>query len=1167
MITYINALGNLGHDGAALHLLRAIEGVPSRDPHPRAVAVYQLIKAAVANPTLYRPVVLALIANEAENEEVRMAAITVLPYTRPHSSQLNALAIRTWWEPSRQVASYIFSTLRTLAKLPTHNMLYSIIAEKAQQAHRLAKPINTGIQMSHNFMISQFLDTLKAAVDFKLQKVTTEESTFPKQIFLEDSVVTKSHKAKIFEAAVNVVGAEYIVNKLYEVYATMLPQEEQRKMESQENYIKNIVHVESRRPKKPEAHLTVKVLGLQRIFSLDNRVMEEIIEEVTRDTLEVLRRHNSLSKDFIKVIDLNGNHATIPTECGLPVYIAHQTPLVISGRASLKAKLNNMKNGEASLAIEPVVNYKQITQAGVFCPITKKFLSAGVDTHVHVALPLRTEVVVKDGQYTVSVGSPRDEESQKEKPVFQLRVKPYTSAFDLTTPTLIPISKVRDAKIIKSRYQEPMRKEYPLGRPLGLNLRLKIETENPTYDLAEFIEGLYQHKPLTLLTLPLPLKTVRDHSVSVIYNPRDSNTKDASLSFSFGYAEKKQSGSDPEVTTYNNVRVPSEIERKSREESERYSGEEKEEKRDECEREKIAQEEKRECMRERSRQSRPSSEIEEYCSKRSFIYKSSHTSYKSTKKCLKSILEPIRNAARAVSVHVQAALHGERYVVEKKVQAEIAISEDSSQGQKKENQVKVKFAVKTPHSQLPYEVELSALRMLERPSSEWDIDAIMREAIGTKINVRAQFGRRQERQEIVQLDIQAERSSEQKQFVRNSEFFKRCESDLARNWQLSQSCKKARHHAASLDEIKAEVALPKVVARSPVTATVVGMAQATLLPYLYIEESNYNRQSADQDHIKVRSKIAPHGKYFSVEIEANRQKVILKNIRIVPVIQPLVPFCVMKSLPMHLVKEVSQHGLPASCVVDGNKYELELVKAGRGSRSQAGKVKVNGQMKQGVPKGQYEIFEDEYNQIVKYADGVIEIMSAKYGLKVRADSMSTQVVAFPLKLGSSSLGLCGDFNGEKTADVKSAKQCVMSSPKLAAYSYMVEDRKCAGIPAPEKEKFEREEGHCIRKEVVPSKVYDIFTAMHHASKRRQASLQHVVQQQGQQICISKRPVKACGYEAKPKEIVPREMPFFCVSADREGRTLQRMAQRGERIDRAEKRPTAFTASVYEPRQC
>merc|ERR1712098_233140 len=80
LLTYINALGNLGHHGAALHLLRVIEGVPSRDPLPRSVAVYQLIKAAKANPVLYRPVILALIANEAESEEVRMAAVTVLPW-------------------------------------------------------------------------------------------------------------------------------------------------------------------------------------------------------------------------------------------------------------------------------------------------------------------------------------------------------------------------------------------------------------------------------------------------------------------------------------------------------------------------------------------------------------------------------------------------------------------------------------------------------------------------------------------------------------------------------------------------------------------------------------------------------------------------------------------------------------------------------------------------------------------------------------------------------------------------------------------------------------------------------------------------------------------------------------------------------------------------------
>merc|ERR1712215_543658 len=262
---------------------------------------------------------------------------------------------------------------------------------------------------------------------------------------------------------------------------------------------------------------------------------------------------------------------------------------VVSGEAVADIQLKDIMDMKAGVTIKPVVNYKQITQAGIFCPITKKFLVAGVDTHVHVALPLQAEVMVRDGQYTVYVGTPMDEESRKEKPVFELRVKPYSAAYDLSAPTLLSIPKCYDAKIIRSGHQELQRKEYPLGRPLGLDLRLKVETEQPTFDIAEVIQSLYQHRPLTLLTLPLPLKTVKDHSVSVIFNPRDSNTKDASLSFSFGYAEKRQSGSDPEVTTYNNVRVPSEIERKCREESERYSGEEKEEKRDECERENIAQ--------------------------------------------------------------------------------------------------------------------------------------------------------------------------------------------------------------------------------------------------------------------------------------------------------------------------------------------------------------------------------------------------------------------------------------------------------------------------------------------------------------------------------------------------------------------------------------------------
>jgi len=198
---------------------------------------------------------------------------------------------------------------------------------------------------------------------------------------------------------------------------------------------------------------------------------------------------------------------------------------------------------------------------------------------------------------------------------------------------------------------------------------------------------------------------------------------------------------------------------------------------------------------------------------------------------------------------------------------------------------------------------------------------------------------------------------------------------------------------------------------------------------------------------------------------------------------------------------------------------------------------------------------------------VFEIFNAKYGMIVRADRLTAEVVTFQHRLRNLACGLCGDLNDEKTADVRSAQQCVMSHPRLAAYSFMVEDRKCAGIPTADRALFNKEATQCVKKEVVPAKVYDIFLNMHHANKMRQATLRHVVQQQGQKICISKRQVKVCGADALPKEIVPREMPFFCVAADREGRILQKMAQMGERIERAEKLPTAVTATIYEPLRC
>ena len=435
-LIYINSLGNLGLQEASYALLEVIEGKMTSHPHPRSVAVYKLIRVARTNPSIYRPVILAIIQNIAENEEVRMAAISVLPYTLPSTADMQKLAIRTWFESSQQVASYITTTLKSLKDLPLQAALYHKIAQKAEAAYKLAKPIKTGIQTSHNIKIVQFLDTLKSAVTLKLQYVNSEESAIPRTMYVKSDVQTKSQKKELFESAVYIQGSEVLVEKLYNMYS--LIQNQKVPKHTQES----VLNIKNRMTKQPEAHVTLKMLGLQRFYSIDSQFVQGIILQLTNEFTED-SQSMGIKKDFLKVIDLDGYSNIIPTESGIPLYVQHRTPMVISTHASMVM----VKNGEAEIKIKPVFNYKQTTRVGIYCPFTQKFLGTGVDTSMHVAVPIRADVALQHGQLSITLKTPVDFESQKVKPIVELKVMPYT-----TERTLIPLTS--ETKIIHSHFTE-----------------------------------------------------------------------------------------------------------------------------------------------------------------------------------------------------------------------------------------------------------------------------------------------------------------------------------------------------------------------------------------------------------------------------------------------------------------------------------------------------------------------------------------------------------------------------------------------------------------------------------------------------------------------------------------------------------------------------------------
>merc|ERR1719147_119505 len=95
-----------------------------------------------------------------------------------------------------------------------------------------------------------------------------------------------------------------------------------------------------------------------------------------------------------------------------------------------------------------------------------------------------------------------------------------------------------------------------------------------------------------------------------------------------------------------------------------------------------------------------------------------------------------------------------------------------------------------------------------------------------------------------------------------------------------------------------------------------------------------------------------------------------------------------------------------------------------------------------------------------FQDGVVSVHVPEQGLIVLSNGSVVEIVA-PQLLKSRAVGLCGDMNGERTADLKTPGMCILR-PRLAALSFMLNKsgakagfERCSGLPATLKEEFVR----------------------------------------------------------------------------------------------------------------
>merc|ERR1712029_831086 len=117
--------------------------------------------------------------------------------------------------------------------------------------------------------------------------------------------------------------------------------------------------------------------------------------------------------------------------------------------------------------------------------------------------------------------------------------------------------------------------------------------------------------------------------------------------------------------------------------------------------------------------------------------------------------------------------------------------------------------------------------------------------------------------------------------------------------------------------------------------------------------------------------------------------------------------------------------------------------------------------------------------IQHFQDNVVSVYIPEQGLQVLFNGIMIEVVA-PQLLKSRTVGLCGDMDGEKSADLRTPRMCIMR-PHLAALSFVLNKsgsapgfERCSGIPSALKPEFLREDNKCTREVIVPTPISKLF---------------------------------------------------------------------------------------------
>jgi len=1063
-VSAILALGKTGHLKALKTLLKEIEQVSLQTEENsatkvsmiearRSIAVNALKRIAKMNPIETRPILMSVIVNPVESAEVRIAAVSVLPFSQPTTAEIQKLAIRSWLEPSKQVSSFIVSTLRSLAYTQVPEL--KIVGMKARSVLSLIKNKQYGFQYSHNVNYSSFVEYLRVLINNEYQLVNSKESLIPHKMSMKTVYYSPSNSFKVptLDFSAYTYGMDFLLEKYLHFFST----EEQTtsSIRQQLNKISEELKLKTRELSTPFGFLFNSWNGIDSSLYLDSEFVLETLEELTSK----FESGHQAEFNHIGSHMLFDSSYMFVTEAGFPILATSVMPIVYSIRGSLmvspmEGKMLPKINGK----FMPVLNGKMETRFGVISPFTKEMIGSGVDMSIHSSLPLELEGKMSQGQIDLSVRLPA--EGNKIVP-FHGFVLPYTFKHNLKQIT--PVSQSSQKKIVSGLKRQPLKME--IGQSLGLSARFAYESDAKSVDIFSYIHKITQHTPLSILESAIFPSSVRMTSVALVFNPSQSETKEFNIVVRLSTKGMMHSLSRRVIT------------------EQQISGE------------------------------------------------------------FSNVHNVMSQLEKANIVEITGMTKGSSGSELKKIQSIIVLGKPTGISSTMSHLAAVEASINGQSYALKYEGKIVVPRMMNR----WNIERMLEESLNGGFQGELSFGKSSQL-ESFKVVADLEKTEQLKKEVRESPEYKKCMAEQQHGEMLTPTCTMVRREAASLDKIRLTVQTPKALSKTYFMTLLDSVSKALLLSQVESEQI-YN---GTEGLLMVEARAERTSQLVTyAKVQTPTREFVLRNVRLMGYTKSVFPSTFL-STPMEVAAlKMSGYHMPPTCrvepsfirtfdnmtvdykindcehvlLLDGSRHipvsviaktvesEKKIVKILSGITevkmipvSGSMKVMVNGEELRLPAAGERLVKKNQEGKtlvIVKhFQDGVVSVHVPEQGLKVLSNGSRIEVVA-PQMLKSRTVGLCGDMNGERSADLKTPRMCVMR-PRLAAFSFMLNKsgssagfESCSGLPSAIKEEFMHEFNKCSRETIVPTPVSKLHERI--SMLMRPTGMTHIVDKQSTQL--------------------------------------------------------------------